>query len=512
MLSDAGVYTHLVTDHRHYWGDGGATYHGRFDSHEFFRGQEGDAWKGHVADPVVPDSVIKRADPVWRQDWINRQYMAEEADHPQTRTFDAGIHFMQTNMEEDGWFLQIEAFDPHEPFFSYDNYRSLYEKDYTGRQFDWPAYRRVIEEPGEVEHLKNEYTALLTMCDFSLGRVLDAMDAHALWDDTLLIVGTDHGLLLGEHGWWGKNVQPWYDENIHTPLFIWDPRAGVSGARRDALVQTIDIGPTLLDFFGLAPTEDMQGKPLGQTISTDAAVRDAALFGNAGGHVNVTDGRYVYMRSCVDADNGPLFDYTLMPMHMASRFSPAELREAELVAPFSFTKGVPVLKVPAFSFGSPYVYGTLLFDLQADPHQEHPLRDAALELHMAQLLVDLMRATDAPVEQFERLGLPVAGAVTEEHLLVERQWPQVERSRGDAALPSDFAEDAVVARATVGELLADDWQRAIVLETVPFLANPFMLRMAGGMTLVEIAAMKADLDLATLEDLEERLSAVREVA
>ena len=51
MLKQAGVYTHMITDHQHYWEDGGATYHNRFNSYEFFRGQEGDAWKGRVPAP-----------------------------------------------------------------------------------------------------------------------------------------------------------------------------------------------------------------------------------------------------------------------------------------------------------------------------------------------------------------------------------------------------------------------------------------------------------------------------
>ncbi|WP_125615132.1 hypothetical protein [Actinomadura sp. WAC 06369] len=42
MLTENRVYTHLVTDHRHYWEDGGATHHGRYRTFEFFRGQEGD--------------------------------------------------------------------------------------------------------------------------------------------------------------------------------------------------------------------------------------------------------------------------------------------------------------------------------------------------------------------------------------------------------------------------------------------------------------------------------------
>ncbi|MGC5376703.1 sulfatase-like hydrolase/transferase, partial [Salmonella enterica] len=76
-----------------------------------------------------------------------------------------------------------------------------------------------------------------SMCDRNLGRILDLMDEHDLWRDTMLIVGTDHGFLLGEHGWWAKNQMPYYNEVANNPLFIWDPRSGVKGERRQALVQ-----------------------------------------------------------------------------------------------------------------------------------------------------------------------------------------------------------------------------------------------------------------------------------
>jgi hypothetical protein len=165
-----------------------------------------------------------------------------------------------------------------------------------------------------------------------------------LWDDAMLIVCTDHGLLLGERGWWGKNVQPWYEENIHTPLFVWDPRLHVRDERRNSLVQMIDFAPTLLDFFGVQPTPDMQGRSLSGVISGDSQLRDTCLFGNHGGHVCITDGRYVYMRACVTPDNQPLEQFTLMPTHMDHRFAPAELRELSLVDSFPFTKQIPVLE------------------------------------------------------------------------------------------------------------------------------------------------------------------------
>ncbi len=54
-----------------------------------------------------------------------------------------------------------------------------------------------------------------------------------------------------------------------------------------------------------------------------------------------------------------------------------------------------------------------------DPAQEQPLTDPVVEKHMAQLMVDLMRQHDAPVDQYQRLGLPVAGPVGEEHLVLK---------------------------------------------------------------------------------------------
>ncbi|WP_254802885.1 sulfatase [Kitasatospora sp. SUK 42] len=455
MLGEAGVYTHLSTDHQHYWEDGGATYHHRFRTFEFFRGQEGDPWKGQVADPEIPENLKLLRTELFRQDRVNRQHLTDEADHPQTRTFDAGLEFIATNHAEDNWFLQIETFDPHEPFYSYARHKEHYPHDYDGPHFDWPDYKKVQETEEQVEHGRLEYAALLSMCDASLGRVLDAMDEHRLWDDTMLIVCTDHGLLLGERGWWGKNVQPWYDETIHTPLFVWDPRSRVRGERRGSLVQTIDFGPTLLEYFGVDRTPDMLGRPLREAVATDAPVREAGLFGSFGGHVSVTDGRHVYMRASAEPANRPLSEHTLMPTHMRGRFRPEELRGAELASPFTFTKGVPVLKVPGFTFYSPYAFGTLLFDLETDPDQRNPLVDDELELRMAQLLVDQLRAADAPEEQYVRLGLPLDGKVTEEHLLARRQQPQALAALEPPALPADYADHPLGANTPLRELFAD---------------------------------------------------------
>src|ERR1051325_9454903 len=126
MLKNAGIYTHLSTDHQHYFEDGGATYHTRYSTWEFFRGQEGDPWHGQLAGPNVPPCECPRDGAMWRQDWINRSFIKTEADFPQARTFGAGLAFIRRNHSEDRWFLQIETFDPHEPFFADSKYRDLY--------------------------------------------------------------------------------------------------------------------------------------------------------------------------------------------------------------------------------------------------------------------------------------------------------------------------------------------------------------------------------------------------
>lgn len=405
ILRENGVYTHMVSDHYHYWEEGGCNYHTRYSSWEMSRGQEGDPWKGHVGEIDIPDNLNGDRGRWGRQDWVNRAYMKEEKNHPQPKTFAMGEEFLRTNYREDNWFLTIETFDPHEPYFSSDRFKELYPHDYDGPVFDWPLYRKVTETPEQVQHCRYMSAALHSQCDYYLGRVLDLMDELDLWKDTMLIVNTDHGFLLGEHDWWAKCWQPFYNEVAHTPLFIWDPRSGKQGERRASLVQTIDLAPTLLEYFGVDIPADMQGRTLRATVESDEPVREAGLFGMFGAHVNVTDGRYVYMRAPVNPENQPCFEYTLMPTHMRHTFGVDELQKIDLAEPFQFTKGCPTMRIAARPWINAHDFGTMLFDLHSDPAQEHPIQDPQVEQQMIDHMVRLMQENDAPREQFERMGL-----------------------------------------------------------------------------------------------------------
>jgi hypothetical protein len=413
MLKQNGIYSHLISDHYHYWEDGGCTYHTRYSSWECSRGQEGDPWKVY---PELIEQLRGKQDIVYHekkefQDQSNRKYITSEERMPQATTFRHGLEFLSRNVAEDNWFLQIETFDPHEPFFTQEAYRKAFEIKPDAAVSDWPPYYFVTEDADTVTQVRNYYAALITMCDTYLGKVLDFMDAHDMWKDTLLIVNTDHGYLLGEHGWWAKGRMPVYDELARTPLFIYDPRFKLKGQHRSALTQTIDLPATILDFFGIALPKEMDGKSLVPVIKEDSSVHDYILYGYHGKQINITDGRYTYMHAPERDCN--FYEYTLMPTHMRNFFSTDELQEIELAKPFTFTKGCKTMKVKGIDGPVDSTnYGDLLFDTETDPGQLSPIDDPELETRLLNEMSKKLYEADAPEELYGRYGLQKDGQMT----------------------------------------------------------------------------------------------------
>jgi hypothetical protein len=238
--------------------------------------------------------------------------------------------------------------------------------------------------------------------------LLDEFDTHDMWKDTALVVTTDHGFLLGEHDFWAKNRMNIYEEIAHIPLLLHDPR-NPGPSRVNRLTQSTDLAPTFLDFWDVEAPVEMQGQSL-----LCAREREAVVFGYFGGAINVTDGYRSYHRFPADIAGQEINQYTLMPTHITSRFSTRELEKATLVPPFDWTKNVPLLKVPVTERSPMYYnYGpgclleneTRLYDLVADPGQEHPLDDPVLEREMVAKMRRQMRANDAPREAYDRLDL-----------------------------------------------------------------------------------------------------------
>jgi arylsulfatase A-like enzyme len=427
LLFKAGIYSHLVTDHFHYFEDGGATYHTKYDSFEFVRGQEGDPWKAMVQPQWerLREKYHERQFTTERREYIshnivNREFIREETDFPSVQCFAKGFEFLDVNRDADGWMLQIETFDPHEPFQAPERFKDQFRTGWNGPIRDWPRYGRVDELPEECEELRANYYAVVSLCDFLMGQMLDYFDAHDLWKDTALVVTTDHGFLLGEHDFWAKNRMNMYEEIAHIPLFVHDPRRqALAGARRAAVTQTIDLAPTFLDLFGVAPPPEMQGFSLLPVLDRDRELRKAGIFGYFGGAVNVTDGRYTYHRYPPDLRTQEIYQYTLMPTHIWEPFSTEELASASLAEPFPFTKGTPLLKVPVIerspmntSYGPGVMIEseTRLYDLEIDPGQGGALQEPQNEARLTRLMVELMAENDAPPEAFARIKVEAVPA------------------------------------------------------------------------------------------------------
>ncbi|MSU88703.1 sulfatase-like hydrolase/transferase [Rhodobacteraceae bacterium 2CG4] len=417
QMAGAGIHSHLVTDHYHYFEAGGATYHTAFTTWDVVRGQEADPWAFRPADldrlerETHPHQFEGDRKGYRLQGALNRARILGEKAYPCAQTFDGALAFLDAHRDTDDWFLQIETFDPHEPFIAPPEIRERFPTGYDGPTLDWPRYQRSgALGAAEEDELRANYTALVAHCDAQLGRLLDRMDAENLWDDTALIVTTDHGFLLGEHDWWGKNRMPFWDEIARIPLFLHAP-GHPRVARCGALTQTMDLMPTLLDLHGLEIPDTVLGTSVLPALG-GGAVRDLALYGIFGGALNATDGRHSYFLYPPDMEAAPLHEYTLMPQHAVTPFTAEELGGARLHEGFGFT-GMPLLKIPALpgakrppmQGGGIDNTGTALCDLAADPGQTRPFRDAGIEAVLRRAIAAEMQRHEAPPELYERFEL-----------------------------------------------------------------------------------------------------------
>lgn len=420
-LKQAGIYSHLISDHYHYFEDGGSTYHGRYTTWEHIRGQESDPWVAMVKPPMerfreqYHEGQIEEDRKGHRlQGMLNRQRIVEEGDFPSVQCFDQALQFLDINGEENDWLLQLETFDPHEPFHAPKAYRSRFKTDYKGPTLDWPRYREVAETDEEVAEIKANYAALVALCDAQLGRLLDDFDKNNHWENTALVLTTDHGFLLSEHEWWAKNRMPFFNEIAKIPLFVYHPQfACEGGSRVSALTQTTDLMPTLLELHGLEPGPHVTGESVLPLLAKSVGqVRDYAVYGIFGGAINVTDGHYSYFRYPESMESRDLHEYTLMPMHNRSLFEIRELENASLYRGFDFTKGAPLMKIPALPDAkrSPRQGGfaateSVLYDLDNDPYQTTSIVDAEIEARFCQGIVKEMKRHDAPAELYQRFDL-----------------------------------------------------------------------------------------------------------
>ncbi|MEF3304520.1 sulfatase family protein [Paenibacillus sp. GYB003] len=105
------------------------------------------------------------------------------------------------------------------------------------------------------------YLGLVALLDHCVGRLLDELKRHRLYDDTLIVFASDHGEMLGSHRLWQKMCM--YEEAVRTPLFMKFPAGfGIGAGRSEEPVSGVDVLPTLCEALGVEPPEGMSGVSL----------------------------------------------------------------------------------------------------------------------------------------------------------------------------------------------------------------------------------------------------------
>lgn len=188
------------------------------------------------------------------------------------------------------FFIGVGFHKPHDPFIAPKKYFDLYPLDKIALHSD-PAGHSTEEPlaipPGQFTQFKSftdrerrefrrAYLAGLSFMDAQLGKVLDALDRNGLWENTIVVFLGDHGYHLGERGWWNKNTL--FELSTRAPLLVYVPRAKGNGQAARALVEFVDLYPTLAELAGLAAPHKLEGASLKPLLDDPARKGKTAAF------------------------------------------------------------------------------------------------------------------------------------------------------------------------------------------------------------------------------------------
>ena len=379
LLGQAGYVSQLICDCPHLFR---ANINVGFDGACALRGQEGDTFFLRMNRPitsVMPPEKTRAGKHFQDRNlpdiarWTNRLWYREEDRFP-PRTAGLAVEWLEENYEHHPFFLWLDFFDPHEPWDPPEYMVRRYDPEYEGAAMIHPNYGKASDlTPEELRNLQAHYRAEAELVDRWVGRVLQKIDDLGLWENSIVIFTTDHGMSLGEHNRTGKtNINPgdercWpiYPEVAHIPFMIAAPGLR-GGSTVDALVQPPDILPTLLDLAGVEadPPDPFHGRSFARMLRGEP--------------------------------QEPLHD---------SAISASRLRVQAGDTPKKWT--TPVLYTERWAYAPIGMKGEReLFDLDADPYAEsdvasdHP--EVLAKLH--ERLLTWLREMDAPEEAVAVFG------------------------------------------------------------------------------------------------------------
>src|SRR5919202_5532860 len=311
ILEAAGYETVLVTD----------TYH-EFKPHmDFYRGFNVFRWiRGQERDPYKPPSTVSEEE-MPRQYLIQggalkaRQYLANtqgrkrEEDWFAPRVFISAMELLEGASRREPFFLVVDCYDPHEPWDPPDHYTRLYDPDgYDGREPFTSVYGRddYLTER-QLQRMKALYAGEVTMTDHWLGNFLERAHELGVMENTLLVLLSDHGHALGEHGYTGKPHYALWPELTDIVFFIRHPEGKSAGQTSDHYPSTHDVAPTILGALGIEPEQELDGQDLSVVLDGGQPAPREHFTAGYHDHVFSRDASYA-MFADDDGSDPHLFD------------------------------------------------------------------------------------------------------------------------------------------------------------------------------------------------------------
>ena len=172
------------------------------------------------------------------------------------------------------WHLFVSFVGPHDPFdpptsYAERNRGAAVPPAIRGNEEGKPAWvnarRRDLSED-EVAVTRRQYCAAIELIDDQVGRIIEAVERRGMAEDTIVVFASDHGEMLGDHGLYTKSVP--YEAALRVPLIAAGP--GIAGGRTsDALVELIDVNPTLCGLAGLPAQEGLDASDFSAVLTGD---------------------------------------------------------------------------------------------------------------------------------------------------------------------------------------------------------------------------------------------------
>ncbi len=303
-LKEAGYHTAFIHDTSNME----ATGFGRdFDENIHLQPPEG--WEQNLekVELPVPREHMRQDAHGFIRDRARTMHFEHEADWFVARTMMSAAQWLEDSRKRDRFFLWVDTFEIHEDWYAPDYYTDYYSPDYEGLDYSYPNYGYTnIYTGAELRRLRARYAAEVTLTDRWVGHLLRSVELMGLFENTMVVLTSDHGTYLGEHDRMGKHTvdpaDPWpiYDEVGRIPLLISVP-GGRNPRRSKALTQPADLMPTILDFCDVACPETY-GKSLLPVLTRRRRRQHKYIFTSC--HSGGGEGRIPYLPSCITVTRG----------------------------------------------------------------------------------------------------------------------------------------------------------------------------------------------------------------